>query len=484
MCIQYIYVCRILSPHHNLEFTHTNQTMAQPHFLLVAFPAQGHINPALEFANRLILNGACVTMVTCISARQRMTKKLVPDSLAIALFSDGYDDGFEATDDDDAPNRYLSEVKRRGSQYITELIKATAGNGGHPFTCLVYTLLNTWVAEVARRFQLRSVLLWVQPATVLDIYYYFFSEYAEDISNSSSNGDRVELPGLPTLDSHDLPSFLLPSNTYTFGLPSFREQLERLSEETKPTILINTFDALESAALKAIESFIMVGIGPLIPLIEKDSSNDLKEDYKEWLNLKPSTSVVFVSFGSIAVLSKQQQEELERGLLDSKHPFLWVVREQEEKEKLSCREELERQGIIVPWCSQVEVLSNPSIGCFVSHCGWNSTLESLAAGVPMVALPQWVDQPTNAKMVEDVWKTGVRVVYNEEGIAQGDEIKRCLEMVMGGEKSEELRRNARKWKHLAAEAVKDGGSSDKNLKAFVNEVRQESQTRSWDSNLQ
>ncbi|KAI7981054.1 UDP-glycosyltransferase 75C1 [Camellia lanceoleosa] len=89
----------------------------------------------------------------------------------------------------------------------------------------------------------------------------------------------------------------------------------------------------------------------------------------------------------------------------------------------------------------------------------------------VVAYPHWTDQGTNAKLIEDEWKTGVRVKANEEGIVEGDEIKRCVEMVMeDGEKGEQMRSNAKKWKDLAREAVKEGGSSNKNLMAFVEEV--------------
>ena len=167
-------------------------------------------------------------------------------------------------------------------------------------------------------------------------------------------------------------------------------------------------------------------------------------------------------------------EEIACGLLDCGRPFLWVIRAKEngEEEKLSCREKLEQRGMIVPWCSQVEVLSHPSLGCFVTHCGWNSTLESLVLGVPMVAFPQWSDQGTNAKLIEDVWKTGVKVTVNKDGIVEGDEIKRCLELVVGdGERREAIRRNAKKWKELAMEATNEAGSSSYiNLKAFVDEI--------------
>ena len=165
-------------------------------------------------------------------------------------------------------------------------------------------------------------------------------------------------------------------------------------------------------------------------------------------------------------------EEIAIGLIKSNRPFLWVIRKKEDEkdEELSCMEELEQLGMIVPWCSQLEVLSNAALGCFVTHCGWNSTLESLVSGVPVVAFPKWTDQGTNAKLIEDVWRTGVRVKGNEEGFVDGDEISRCLDMVMGGE---EYRRNAKKWRDLAREAMKEGGSSEKNLKTFVEEIGSE-----------
>ena len=149
-----------------------------------------------------------------------------------------------------------------------------------------------------------------------------------------------------------------------------------------------------------------------------------------------------------------------------------LFRSSGEEDKLSCTEELEQMGMMVPWCSQVEVLSHPSLGCFVTHCGWNSTLESLVLGVPMVAFPQRSDQGTNAKLIEDVWKTGVSVMVNKDGIVEGDEIRRCLELVVGdGERGEAIRRNAKKWTELAMEATNEVGSSSSiNLKAFVDEI--------------
>ncbi|KAF7112595.1 hypothetical protein RHSIM_Rhsim01G0136400 [Rhododendron simsii] len=453
------------------------------HILLVTFPGQGLINPSLQFAKRLVRMGIKVTFVTSFSALNSMTKTIpTPEGLTIAGFSDGYNVepvGHER-------GHFMAELRRLGSKAITELIIDSADKG-QPFSRVVYTTLVPWVGEVARKLHFPSTFLWVQPAMILDIYYFYFNGYGDAIRNNRKDLSwSIELPGLPRLSIIDLPSFVIPSDAANISLLLQKQHIEILAEEKNPTVLINSFDALEPEALRAVEKFNMVAIGPLVPsafLDEKEPSDtsfggDIFENSSgciEWLNSKEGGSVVYVAFGSICLLSQQQMEEIAHGLQESHRPFLWVIRAttsgEKEVDKLSCKEELEQLGMIVPWCSQVEVLSHPSLGCFVSHCGWNSSLESLVSGVPVVAFPLWSDQGTNAKLIKDVWQTGVRVTANKEGLVEGEEIKRCIEIVMGGgDRAEEMRRNARKWRDLARVAAKEGGSSDTNLKNFLNEV--------------
>ena len=428
-----------------------------------------------------------------------MANKPTIPGLSLATFSDGYDGGFNAlAGGDDDYKLYTSELKRRGSEFVANLIVSSAQEG-HPFTCVTYTLLVHWAQEVARGFHLPSALLWIEPATVLSIIYYYFHGYDEYINDKSkeepSTSCSIELPGLPLLLSPcDIPTFLLVGrpSALSFTFPLFEEQFRELDKETNPTVLVNTFEALEPEALRAVDRFNLIPIGPLIPsafLDGKDPTDtsfggDLMQDsndYVTWLDSQAESSVVYVSFGSYFELPKRQMEEIARALLDCGRPFLWVIREnfqvkgKEEEEELSCRKELELRGKIVKWCSQVEVLSHASLGCFVSHCGWNSTMESLVCGVPVVAFPQWSDQKTNAKLIEEVWKTGVRVDHqvNEEGIVQAEGIRRCLDVVMGSaseEKGNELRSNAKKWKILARDAAIEGGPSERNLKAFLDDV--------------
>lgn len=226
-------------------------------------------------------------------------------------------------------------------------------------------------------------------------------------------------------------------------------------------------------------------VGPMVPSayldgrIEGDKGygaslwKPLSDECLEWLKTKSQKSVVYISFGSMVNLTQKQVEEIALALKASNLSFLWVIRESGRR-KLpdGFIESTRRQGLVISWCNQLEMLAHEAIGCFVTHCGWNSTLEGLSLGVPMVGMPQWADQMTNAKFIEEVWKVGVRAKEDEFGIVRNEEVFFCLKEVMEGERSEEIRINANKWKELAKEAFgEEGGSSDNAINEFVKHLK-------------
>lgn len=231
-------------------------------------------------------------------------------------------------------------------------------------------------------------------------------------------------------------------------------------------------------------------IGPTIPLrYMQDQQLPDDKDFSlhfyvpnvsacmNWVNARQDKSVVYVSFGSLAELDVAQMEEVAWGLKQSDKYFLWVVRPSEEpKLPKDFVQETFKKGLVVKWCSQLDVLAHKAIACFVTHCGWNSTLEALSSGVPMVAMPRWSDQSVNAKYVVDVWKMGVKAAQNDEtGIVTRDVVEYCIREVMDGKRGEELKRNAKKWREIARKAVKEGGSSDRCINEFVDNLVQHKQ---------
>ncbi|KAL0361924.1 UNVERIFIED_CONTAM: Crocetin glucosyltransferase 2 [Sesamum radiatum] len=215
-------------------------------------------------------------------------------------------------------------------------------------------------------------------------------------------------------------------------------------------------------------------IGPTLPSVYLD--NRLKDDNDygfniytpntdtcmKWLDSKETRSVVYFSFGSAASLSTEQTEELANALMHSSKSFLWVVKPSEEsKLPTNFSKGNPNKGLVVKWCPQLAVLAHDAVGCFVSHCGWNSTMEAISLGVPVVAMPQFLDQMTNAHFVEHVWRVGIKPKTDENGLAPSEEIETCIDEIMQGERGREIKKNAARWSALAKEAIDEGGSSDK-----------------------
>lgn len=472
------------------------------HLLLIVASAQGHLNPTLQLAKHLTRASSTIhvtfaTMANAVARVNLSSSTPTLDRLSFATFSTGFDDGVKPSDD---PKTVAEKAKRVVSTSLHELM-VSLSNEGRPVDLLVYTLMLPWAADVARELHVPSALLFIQSATTFAIYNRFFNGN-NGIDNKSPQS-CIELPGLPLFESCDLPTFLLPSSPHYFAAPTIEDHIRALERDFNPTVLINSFDFLEKPVITmAVDHVKIITIGPLIPsafsdMIDPSDTSygcDLFEgskDYLVWLENKAEKSVIYVSFGSMAVIKKKQFEEILHGLELMGRPYLWVVRAMTHNKIVGDHEDEvviediiknrlgpvsggpQEKGLIIPWCSQVEVLSHPSIGCFVTHCGWNSILESLVMGVPMVGVPQMSDQPTNAKLVEEVWGVGIRAKRNEEGtFVDREEIRRCVEIVMGDcEVGQEIRRNTKKWMELALEAMMEEGSSNNNLECFLEGIQ-------------
>ncbi|KAG5412819.1 hypothetical protein IGI04_000386 [Brassica rapa subsp. trilocularis] len=211
----------------------------------------------------------------------------------------------------------------------------------------------------------------------------------------------------------------------------------------------------------------------------KKASIDEVECLK-WLNSKKQDSVVYVSFGSVAYIKNEQLIEVAAGLEACGASFIWVVRKRgestggEEWLPEGFEERVKGRGLIIRgWAPQVMILDHQATGVFVTHCGWNSVLEGVAAGLPMVTWPVGAEQFYNEILVTQVLRTGVSVGTKKHA-SMGDfigreSVEKAVREVLVGEEAEERRGRAKKLAEMAKAAVEEGGSSYNDLSNFIEE---------------
>ncbi|CAL9196339.1 unnamed protein product, partial [Musa hybrid cultivar] len=450
-----------------------------PHLLMVSFAAQGHLNPLLRLAKRIAANGLLVTLCSTDDIRHRISSFTANAALGdptpvgrgfirFEFFSDSL-----AVDD---PRRgdldfLMPLLRATGPPALADLIRRHV-DAGRPVSCVVNNPFLPWVLDVAADLGIPSGVLWVQSCAVFTTYYCYYHSLVKFPSEDNPNV-TVNLPGLPPLKAQELPSFLLPSSPYKVLAKVILEQFANIS---KPPLWAKGGGCWADGPYSAHVGFISPQPTPPLNLTLikiKGSSNIRSDIFKpgdcmEWLETQAPLSVVYVSVGSVVVLSKEEMEELAWGLKDCGRPFLWVVRS--DAQALLPEGFIEaaaEPGLVVAWSPQDRVLAHPAIACFVTHCGWNSTLEALTAGVPVVTYPQWGDQVPGSKFLVEVYGVGVRL----RAPAAREEVERCVDAVTRGEGAEAIRGRAAEWREAATKAVAEGGSSDRHIQAFVDEIR-------------
>ncbi|CAN6556378.1 unnamed protein product [Malus baccata var. baccata] len=287
----------------------------------------------------------------------------------------------------------------------------------------------------------------------------------------TERGDEIVeyIPGVSTTCIADLPAIF-----FTDDPKVLHKTLEVVSEAEKSKYLLFTsvyeLDPQVLEALKAKFAFPIYPVGPSIPHFELSKTlptnqNDI--DYLHWLDSQPKKSVLYISMGSFLSVSKSQMDEIVAGVKSSGVRVFWVAR----GDACELRDFVGDLGLVVPWCDRLRVLCHDSIGGFWSHCGWNSTLEAVYAGLPILTFPIFWDQIPNGKQIVEDWRIGYGVKKKagvELLVEIGEIVKKFMDVESEGGK--DLRERAKQLQEICRGAIANGGSSDRNLDAFIKDI--------------
>ncbi|GLJ08464.1 hypothetical protein SUGI_0089270 [Cryptomeria japonica] len=409
------------------------------HAVMVPYPAQGSIKPLINLAQLLSSRGVFITFVNMEWSHQCMSKAAHnDDDLSTSTFEfltipDGLPQDYGRLAN---LAEYLIAIQKLGP-VLEHHLRCGLAEGTPPITCIIAENSMSCTHQVAYKLGVPRVIFWTMCTA---------SSIAHCNSNLLLSRGHIPIKDnvITCLPDNDLLSFYRAADTSDifFQCCLYDSQFQSKADY----VLVNTFDELEAP--------------------ETDDS------CFEWLDAHQPASVIYVYFGSIAVKSNEQLEELAIGLEKSQHPFLWVLRMDiaggmpatlpegfEERTKY--------RGLIVKWAPQVKVLSHPSVGGFLTHCGWNSCLESMSFGIPMLGWPYFCDQFLDCRFSKDVWKIGMDlegVDIDENLVAKREEIEKGVRKL---KKVEELRKRGMGLREAAFKAVGQGGYSSLNLNRFV-----------------
>ncbi|GAV71861.1 UDPGT domain-containing protein [Cephalotus follicularis] len=456
----------------------------------------GHQIPMIDMARVFASHGAKSTIITTPKHSLSFQKSIDRDQksgLQISIHT------FDLPENVDIADVDMSATPFTDTSFLQEPLKNLLIH--YQPDCIVHDVFHRWSADV-----INSVGV---PRIVFNGNGCFPRCVQENLGKYKphekvgSDFEPFVVPGLPDrieLTRSQLPFFARQQHPHG----SFPRKMQKPDENSFGTV-VNSFYELEPAYVEYFKNEMGTKawlVGP-VSLCNKNVADKAERGQKtsideqsilNWLECKEPNSVLYISFGSLARLAPEQLLEIAHGLEASKHPFIWVVgkifksagKEKENEENwlpsgFEERMKESKKGLIIRgWAPQLLILEHSAVGGFMTHCGWNSTLEGVSAGVPMITWPITAEQFSNEKLITDVLKIGVKVGSvnwvswsTEPWAAVGREkVEMTVKKLLGGgEEAEEMRRLAKELGHKAKRAVEQGGSSYNDADALIQELK-------------
>ncbi|XP_055828357.1 7-deoxyloganetic acid glucosyltransferase-like [Solanum dulcamara] len=454
-----------------------------PHVIIFPFPAHGHVNSMLKLAHLLSLSNFHIIFLVTVDTHDRLlshTDVLSRFGSEFQLQALPHEISMDVVNTRDGISMLYDSLNTFAKPFLREFIANST------VTCLIADGILSMAADVAQEINLP--IIYFRTVSACSFWSYFCIPDLIQAGQLPLKGNAMDLTLMKVkgmedfLRGRDLPSFCRASDLTS---PDIRIVMTETRQTPRARgLILNTFEDLEGPILSHIRTVCpnVYTIGAVHALLKarlatkSTSSNSLwqeDESYLCWLDTQPPKSVIYVSFGSVAGLTKDELLEFWYGLVNSEQKFLWVMRPdlligQEKKYEIPIEldQGTKARGYMADWVPQEKVLAHRAIGGFLTHSGWNSTLESIVEGVPMICWPRFADQQINSRFVGGVWKMGLDI----KDTCDRDIIAKSIRDLME-KRNGEFSQTTKHMATLAKRAVNEGGSSYVNLDRLIQDIR-------------
>ncbi|CAJ1835342.1 unnamed protein product [Sphenostylis stenocarpa] len=480
-------------------------TLSHLHFVFIPLNAPGHLLPMVDMAKLLAQRKVKVSIVTStlnsIQFQDSIDKEIRSGSsiqilnVKFPCAEAGLPEGCESIDT--LPSMDLLINFNTALDLLQQPLEELLEKQRPVPSCIIADKYIICVAEIANKLNVPIIIFDGTSCFFLLCNHNLLKDKVYEVVSSEEKFLVPKIPHRIELQRSQLPGIFNPGTN--LKLNARREKVMEVAEKAHG-IVVNSFEELEAEYVKEYQRLTGHNVwcfGPVSLCNRDDMDKSLRSkrnlsyenECVKWLDSWSPKSVIYVCFGSLNRATPEQLIELGIGLEATKRPFIWVLRGaygREEMEKWLLEDGFEervkgRGFLIKGWAPQVLILSHSAIGVFVTHCGWNSTLEGICAGVPLVTFPLFAEQFLNEQLVVEVVKIGVRVGAKSV-VRLGEEHKSrvqvtrenimdSIEKVMGeGQEKEDIRERARKYADMARKAMEQGGSSYRNMSLLIDHI--------------
>ncbi|XP_011071831.1 UDP-glycosyltransferase 90A1-like [Sesamum indicum] len=462
-------------------------SLPSPHFVIFPFMSQGHTIPILYLARLLHRRSAAVTIFTTSGNSPPIHACLQDTDVSVIELPfpqniEGIPPGVENTHKLPSMACFLPFVQ--STKLMQESFEQALESLNPPVSCIISDGFLGWTLKSAKKFDVPRFVFFGIGNFSFTMYQILVTERPHAGTNSPDEPFSMpDFPGL-TLTRND---FDPPYNDIEPSGPYVEFMAEQMAAAAMSHgIIVNSFYELEQCYADYWNKKIgpkNLCVGPLCMEAAAPTQALEKPSYTQFLDgkLAEGEPVLYVAFGTQAEVSAEQLQEIAAGLEQSQVSFLWTLKPKGLEFLQKFEERVKSRGIVVKdWVDQQQILRHEGVKGFLSHCGWNSVMESICAGVPILALPFMAEQHMNARFVAEEACVGLRIMPSSgsvRGFVAAEEVERKVrELMMGVEKGAEVRKKVEEYRDAACDAVKEGGSSTRTLDMLIDEVARKRQT--------